>query len=1837
MKKVVIIGAGPAGITAGYELVKKSQDYEVVILEESNQVGGIAKTVEHNGNRMDLGGHRFISNSEEVKNWWEDILSKQGQPAYDDRKLKRYVQTSPGGPDPEFEDEVMLVRKRISSIYFNEKFFEYPVKLNSTTIKNMGLGQTAKAGFSYLESSIFKKKENNLEGFYVNHYGKQLYQLFFEGYTEKLWGRHPSQISADWGAQRMKGLTISSILKDTSNRKGKQDMGDANTSLSDDFLYPKLGPGQLWEIAAKRFEEKGGRIMFGCKAKGIETANNVIKGVNYIKDGEEVTIEADIVISSMPVKDLIAGMKHVPFNVEDAAKGLPYRDLVVLGILVPSLKIQNTTKIKTLNNLVPECWIYVQDTTVKLGRIQIYNNWSPYMVSNPDETAWIGLEYFCNEGDYYWNQSDIQWQTLAVTELIKMGIIDDPPKILDFHKEMVKKAYPAYFDTYSRFDEIRTYLDNYPNLYCIGRNGQHRYNNMDHTMMTAFETVRTIMSGKTDKTKVWSVNMSREYNERVIPTVEDSEHSKPVIYVEGAADNKPAASDPLGEAVAAAKEEESKKKSFNPMMSIRDRLSRRSIGKPKGGNNPAVNYALLSGDNDDTDRGSYRAPAVPVRSNYQDPGVDRSSAPTPPIRRKPSGVHNKSTMPEDTYVVGSAPVKKESTLSTKPAAEQPAVTEPVAGKETAAEAVYTEPAAEEVKTVAAMAEPVLSEAVASETLYTEPAVMVEPASEPVFEQPVVSEETYSAPVEVQPEVSESVYSEPAAAEPEVSESVYSEPAAAEPEISEEVYSAPAAAEPEVTEEVYSEPVVTEPEFSDTVYSVPAEEEPVVSESVYSAPAEVQSEVTESVYSEPVYTEPQTVLTEENNVAEETTTSVVGSAKFNPANKEESAAPSGTGTVFTPRYFHDEPPMEEYPVPETTVPSQAEESTYGTPAYGQPFGTETAYGSEGYAAPAYTDPAYTGQPYAENGGYGYEEPGYEDPYADYASRNEEYDTTYSGDYGETYGYETSYPEESAPAAGYGESPYPESVSTPDEPAAPVVETDGAVQKSNDFGNLFAMPTEDETKGKKASFNTPYNPVAPTISLVPKKEEKKEFLDQTSAAYTMEKVEKVLKTEISFKPKKGQEEEPEVMVVSVPRPSFEKAKGVFTPKPMTEEEKARIEAEERAKRPIAPSINFKKKEEEPVPEEPKKSERQRPRKKNFARPKVRITADWETMNAKTLRELPELEPKKEEEVVVKVQKSDLPMYDIYADMTYDEKDEGTVEADAAIAASLESAARKEAIAKEQQQALEAAIAAVNAGETPDFAGTGNAPAASGDFSASGTEAGAAKVEITKPAYTPPAKKNISDIEVPKDLFANARVIAVIKNGVKTSTTPDGKQTQTAQPVKKTIQKYTSDFETTTVKSIRKLRAKRQEEAIQSITRMLEGAEDRKIVSPKPKQSAPAPTPSFSDALKSAVAETKAEEKSEPEGSTLQMSAPETDTASVIQNQSTQTPVVETPVTEIPVVEVSPAPSYTEDAGEKEEQPVSLVEGFSLYSTRKPKNFDKEAFAQTVSGGQAEAETVAAEPATEETVAPVAEEILSEEPAMEETSVVEETAAGETVIEETAVTEETPAISLSDFMSVREPVEDTDKVIETAEPVIESSVVETEAEEESTEPVIETESEATGFAAVTGFTTVSEFADAPAAEAEVVIAPEPPKKRTRKTVRKEDAGVNPEGTEATDGTVKKTRKTRSKKTVEAEGQIKLDDISADSDSGNESENAAQSEEASAEEAPKPKRSYRKRAPKADNAEVSANADAGTDSAVTEEETTVKKSARKPRAKKSAPGEYTEGTTDAGTVADESGNQPE
>ncbi len=513
MKKVIIIGAGPAGITAGYELMKQSNEYEVTILEETSYIGGISRTEVYNGHRMDIGGHRFFSKSQEVNDWWEQIMPLQGAPAYDDDKLNRDVPLSKGGPNPEKADRVMLNRSRISHIYYNRKFFEYPVKMNKDTIKNMGFGTTMQAGFSYLGSMIAKKPENSLENFYINQFGKKLYSMFFEGYTEKLWGRHPREIDPSWGAQRTKGLSITEIVKDATRKAFHKEVKDVNTSLISAFKYPKLGPGQLWECAAADFEAMGGSIHYNCRVIRINTNGNQVESVTCAVDGITIEEKADIVISSMPIKDLIIGMSNVPANVTEVARKLPYRDFVTVGLLVPKLRISNTTYMRTLGNVIPDTWIYVQDTGVKMGRIQIFNNWSPYLLENPEKTVWVGLEYFCNEGDRYWNMTDEEWIQFATKELVQMGILSESTKVLDSHKVAVKKAYPAYFDSYSRFDEVRTYLDGFENLYCVGRNGQHRYNNMDHSMITAFETVKNILSGEKDKSNIWNVNTEQEYHE----------------------------------------------------------------------------------------------------------------------------------------------------------------------------------------------------------------------------------------------------------------------------------------------------------------------------------------------------------------------------------------------------------------------------------------------------------------------------------------------------------------------------------------------------------------------------------------------------------------------------------------------------------------------------------------------------------------------------------------------------------------------------------------------------------------------------------------------------------------------------------------------------------------------------------------------------------------------------------------------------------------------------------------------------------------------------------------------------------------------------------------------------------------------------------------------------------------------------------------------------------------------------------------------------------------------------------------------------------------------------
>lgn len=514
MKKVLIIGAGPAGLTAAYELLDRSDEYEVIVFEESDCYGGISRTVNYKGNRMDMGGHRFFSKVPEVNEWWEKMLPTQGSLPYDDIVLNRTSATRKGGPDPEISDRVMLRRNRLSRIFFNNKFFDYPISLKFDTIKSMGAGTTIVVGFSYLKSLVFKRKEKSLEDFYINRFGKKLYSLFFENYTENLWGRHPSQISPEWGAQRVKGLSITAVIKDIFGKIFKKKNRKVETSLIEEFAYPKLGPGQLWDLTAADFEKMGGTIIKNAKVVNvIKNSDNTVTGLVYEKDGKRITAEGDYVISSMPVKDLVLGMNDVPKQFVDIARGLPYRDYMTVGVLIPHLNLKNETKTKTIGNIVPDNWVYVHDRSVKMGRFQIYNNWSPYMVKDVEHSVWIGLEYFCNEGDSMWSMTDDEFADMAIKEMVRMGLIGNENEVMDSHVERVKKAYPAYFDTYAQMGELREYLNTIPNLYCVGRNGQHRYNNIDHSMCTSFETVKNIISGETSKDNIWNVNTEKEYHE----------------------------------------------------------------------------------------------------------------------------------------------------------------------------------------------------------------------------------------------------------------------------------------------------------------------------------------------------------------------------------------------------------------------------------------------------------------------------------------------------------------------------------------------------------------------------------------------------------------------------------------------------------------------------------------------------------------------------------------------------------------------------------------------------------------------------------------------------------------------------------------------------------------------------------------------------------------------------------------------------------------------------------------------------------------------------------------------------------------------------------------------------------------------------------------------------------------------------------------------------------------------------------------------------------------------------------------------------------------------------
>ncbi|MCF0199024.1 MAG: NAD(P)/FAD-dependent oxidoreductase [Bacteroidaceae bacterium] len=519
MKKAIIVGAGPAGLTAAYELLRTT-DVHPVVMEGSNEIGGISKTVEYNGNRIDIGGHRFFSKNDTVMQWWQDIMPLQNKPSKDEILLNIPVTLEEGNArrrecDPEQDDRVLLLRHRVSRIYYLRHFFSYPISLAWQTFANMGLLRTMKVGVGYLATLFHKLPETSLENFYINRFGKPLYRMFFEDYTEKVWGIHPSKLGSDWGSQRVKGISIIALILDVVKKKFRKANGvnqkDVETSLIEQFIYPKYGPGQLWTIVSGEIIEKGGEVLMNSPVEKINVVGN--KVVSVVVNGD--IVPCDYLISSMPIKDLVASLQgvDVPTDVQDIAAHLPYRDFITVGLLVDKMKIRNTTKIKTYANRVPDTWIYIQERDVKIGRLQIFNNWSPYMVSDFENKIWIGLEYFCTEGDEMWNASDEDFISMAIEELVKIDILESKTDVADSVRIKVKKAYPAYYGSYYQLDKVRTFLDSIENLYCVGRNGQHRYNNMDHSMLSAMEAVKNIKNGVTSKDNLWSVNTENEYHE----------------------------------------------------------------------------------------------------------------------------------------------------------------------------------------------------------------------------------------------------------------------------------------------------------------------------------------------------------------------------------------------------------------------------------------------------------------------------------------------------------------------------------------------------------------------------------------------------------------------------------------------------------------------------------------------------------------------------------------------------------------------------------------------------------------------------------------------------------------------------------------------------------------------------------------------------------------------------------------------------------------------------------------------------------------------------------------------------------------------------------------------------------------------------------------------------------------------------------------------------------------------------------------------------------------------------------------------------------------------------
>jgi protoporphyrinogen oxidase len=521
----VIAGAGPAGLTAALELLRRS-DITPIVFEADGQVGGISKTVNYRGNRMDLGGHRFFSKSDWVMRWWQEILPVAVEQAGADKTLRISYQQNSHEFVPQLHrasssDAVMLVRQRLSRIFYRRRFFEYPLRLNADTIKNMGLIETLRIGLSYGHAQLNRRSpETSLEDFFVNRFGVRLYRTFFKDYTEKVWGVPCAEISAEWGAQRIKGLSITKAIAHAVARPFRSpadtSQKQTETSLIERFLYPKFGPGQMWEEVARQVASRGGNIHIRHRIVEIERKGVKITAVSVRDEitGSTRRVACDFFVSTMPIRDLTAMLEPEDSQVTRIADLLPYRDFMTAGLLLRKMNAGSGRSGRAFKNgMPPDNWIYIQEPDVKIGRLQVFNNWSPALVADPD-TIWLGLEYFCREGDDLWTMEDGRFIDFAACELEKIGMINRRD-VLDGTVVRVPKAYPAYFGKYSEFGQVRAYLDRFSNLYAVGRNGMHRYNNQDHSMLAANKAVSVMINCGEGKAEIWGINADDDYHEEI--------------------------------------------------------------------------------------------------------------------------------------------------------------------------------------------------------------------------------------------------------------------------------------------------------------------------------------------------------------------------------------------------------------------------------------------------------------------------------------------------------------------------------------------------------------------------------------------------------------------------------------------------------------------------------------------------------------------------------------------------------------------------------------------------------------------------------------------------------------------------------------------------------------------------------------------------------------------------------------------------------------------------------------------------------------------------------------------------------------------------------------------------------------------------------------------------------------------------------------------------------------------------------------------------------------------------------------------------------------------------